>query len=105
MASDLLFDDPAPEDFADPDLAQVFATLPAELKRRFREEFLSATRETAFSLFARVDAEIFFRDVAKDHDQRIKKERWRATRMEKALKKKKPKPDAKNGVRPKARKG
>lgn len=104
MASALHFDDPAPEDFTDPDLAPVFATLPAELKRRFRDEFLNATRETAPSLFARVDAEIFFRDVAKEHDQQIKKERWRASRMEKVVKKK-PKPDAKNGVRPKARKG
>lgn len=84
MAPDLPCDDPAPEDFADPDLAPVFATLPPALKRRFRGEFLSATRQTAPRLFARVEAEMFFRDEAGDHHERLKTERGRAARVEEA---------------------
>ena len=62
------FEAPPPEDFADPALAAVFATLPPKLQARFRAAFLTATRDTAPALFARVDSEMFFMDVADDQE-------------------------------------
>ncbi len=57
---------PAPPDFAEPDLAPVYATLPPHLQARFHKDFAVATRETALSLFNKIDAAIYLWEAAED---------------------------------------
>jgi hypothetical protein len=55
---------PTPLDFADPDLWPIYANLPPALQVRFYDDFMTATRGTAHTLFARIETESFFDDLA-----------------------------------------
>lgn len=55
---------PTPLDFADPALWPIYANLPPVLQVRFYDDFMTATRATAHKLFARIETESFFDDLA-----------------------------------------
>lgn len=56
--------EPTAQDFADPDLWPIYVNLPPAMQVRFYDDFKTATRATAHTLFARIETESFFDDVA-----------------------------------------
>lgn len=72
---DVTVNEPTAQDFADPDFWPIFMTLPPALRDRYRQDFMTATRETAPALFARVDSEIFFDDLAEEKHHEFQADR------------------------------